>query len=161
MNSITRSLNIVAILTKNRDRKQMFLSIKLYIRLTHARSVSRIYNFIDKNICFRSLFFVEIATMFKLLVILFVNKLYARNDNFKDMTWVINGEFFLLNVEFLFFTLLFNFVKKCLCQTVRRRANWEKTDVIRRTTYQFCIFDSFDTCFDILIRRTTVIRRFE
>ena len=26
MNSITRSLNIVAILTKNRDRKQMFLS---------------------------------------------------------------------------------------------------------------------------------------
>ena len=30
MNSIPRILNIVAILTKNKDRKQIFLSIKLY-----------------------------------------------------------------------------------------------------------------------------------
>ena len=37
-NSIIRSLNIVAILAKNRDQKQMFLSIKLYIGLSHARS---------------------------------------------------------------------------------------------------------------------------
>ena len=34
-----------------------------------------IYSFIDKKICFRSLFFVKIATMFKLLVILFIIKL--------------------------------------------------------------------------------------
>ena len=70
MNSITRSLKIVAILTKNRDQKQMFLSMKLYIQLTHARSS-------------RSLFFVKITTMFLLLVILFIIKLYARNDLFK------------------------------------------------------------------------------
>ena len=38
MSSITRNLNIVAILTKNKDRKKIFLSIKLYIWLTHARS---------------------------------------------------------------------------------------------------------------------------
>ena len=48
MNSITRSLNIVATLTKNRDRKQMFLSIKLYIRLTHARSH---FHFASHSIC--------------------------------------------------------------------------------------------------------------
>ena len=42
------------------------------------------YSFIDKNICFRSLFFVKIATMFKLLVILFIIKLYARSDIFKE-----------------------------------------------------------------------------
>ena len=70
MNSITRSLKIVAILTKNRDQKQMFLSMKLYIQLTHARSS-------------QSLFFVKITTMFLLLVILFIIKLYARNDLFK------------------------------------------------------------------------------
>ena len=40
-------------------------------------------SFTDKNICFRSMFFVKIATMFKLLVILFIIKLYARNDIFK------------------------------------------------------------------------------
>lgn len=38
MSSVTRNLNIVAILTKNKDRKQFFMSIKLYIRLTYARS---------------------------------------------------------------------------------------------------------------------------
>ena len=37
VNSITRSLNIVAILSKNKDRKTL-LSIKLCIRFTHARS---------------------------------------------------------------------------------------------------------------------------
>ena len=36
MKSITRNLNIVAILTKNKDQKQIFLSIKLYIWLTHT-----------------------------------------------------------------------------------------------------------------------------
>ena len=38
VNSITRSLNIVAIMTKKRSKTIFFLSIKLYIRLTHARS---------------------------------------------------------------------------------------------------------------------------
>ena len=39
MNSITRSLNIVAILTKEKQKsKTNFLSIKLYIRLAHAGS---------------------------------------------------------------------------------------------------------------------------
>ena len=37
MNIITRSLNIVTILTKTKI-KNKFLSKKLYIRLTHARS---------------------------------------------------------------------------------------------------------------------------
>ena len=65
------------------------------------------------------------------------------------------------NGEFLCFTLLSNFLKTFLCQTLRRRASLGKTDLIRRTTYQFCIFDSFDVCFGVLIRRTTVIRPFE
>ena len=47
---------------------------------------------------------------------------------------------FSLNGEFLCFTLLFNFVKKFLCQTLRRRANLRKTDLIRGTTYQFAHF---------------------
>ena len=67
-NSITRSLNIVAIMTKNKDQKQMFLSIELYIWLTNGLQfglqlgkwllacVSQIYSFADKNICFRSVF---------------------------------------------------------------------------------------------------------
>ena len=42
MNSITRSLNIGAILTKNKDQKQTFLSIKLHIWLTHARSPCKV-----------------------------------------------------------------------------------------------------------------------
>ena len=54
MNSITRSLNIVTILTKNKDRKQIFLSIE--------------------NL-FSIFFFVKIATMFKLQVILFIIKI--------------------------------------------------------------------------------------
>ena len=69
--------------------------------------------------------------------------------------------FFFLNGEFLCFTLLSNFVKKFLCQTLSRRANLEKTDLTCRTMYQFCIFDSFDTCFGRSIRRTTVIHCFE
>ena len=80
MNSITSSLNIVAILTK-----------KLYIRPTHARShfqwllacVNRIYCFIDEKIIFDLFFFVRIATLFKHLVIPFIIELYARNDRFK------------------------------------------------------------------------------
>ena len=55
---------------------------------------------------------------------------------------------FFLNGEFLCFTTLTNFVKKFLCQTLRRRANLEKTDLICQTTHQFCIFDSFNMCFD-------------
>ena len=43
---------------------------------------------------------------------------------------------FFWNVELLCFTLLFNFVKRFICQTLRRRANLRKTDLIRRTTYQ-------------------------
>ena len=38
MNSITRSLNIVAIWTKSKNRKKRIVSIKLYIQLIHARS---------------------------------------------------------------------------------------------------------------------------
>ena len=68
---------------------------------------------------------------------------------------------FFLNGEFLCFTLLSNFGKKILCQTLRRRANLEKTDLMRATTYQFCIFDQLDTCFGVSIRRTNVIRPFE
>ena len=66
-----------------------------------------------------------------------------------------------MNGEFLCFTFLSNFVKKIICQTLRRRANLEKTYLIRRTTYQFCISDSFDTCMGVSMRRTTVIRCFE
>ena len=66
--------------------------------------------------------------------------------------------FFFLNVEFLCVTLS-NFVKKIICQTLRRRANLEQTDLIRQTTYQFSICDSFDTCFGVSIRRTMVIHR--
>ena len=64
--------------------------------------------------------------------------------NFKMIyiTWVLVC--FFLNDEFLCFLLLSNLVKKILCQTLRRRANLGKTDLIRRTTYQFCIFDSLD-----------------
>ena len=69
---------------------------------------------------------------------------------------------FFLNSEFLCFTLLSNFVKKFICHTLRRRANLEKSDLIRqRTTYQFCIFNSFNMCFDISIHRTMVIHCFE
>ena len=39
--------------------------------------------FTDKKNYFRSLFFVKSVTMFKLLVILFIIKSYARNDLFK------------------------------------------------------------------------------
>ena len=42
--------------------------------------------------------------------------------------------FFFLNGEFLCFTLLSNLVKKVHCQALRRRANLEKTDLIRQTT---------------------------
>ena len=65
--------------------------------------------------------------------------------------------FFCMNDEFLHFTLPSNFVKKFLFQTLRRRANLDKIDLIQQTTYQFCIFDSFDTCFRVSICRTTVI----
>ena len=51
MNIITTNLNKVTILTKDKGRKQFFLSIKLHIWVTHASS--------------------QIATMFKLLVILY------------------------------------------------------------------------------------------
>ena len=65
--------------------------------------------------------------------------------------------FFCMNGEFLHFTLPSKFVKKFLFQTLRRRANLEKIDLIQQTTYQFCIFDSLDTCFGVSICRTTVI----
>ena len=58
---------------------------------------------------------------------------------------------FFLNGEFLCFTLLSNLVKKFLCQTLRRRANLEKTELICQTTYQFCIFNSLNMCFGILV----------
>ena len=66
-----------------------------------------------------------------------------------------------LNGEFLCFTHLSNFVKKILCQTLRRRASLEKTDLICQMMYQFCIFDSFDTCFGVSICRTMVIPPFK
>ena len=68
---------------------------------------------------------------------------------------------FFLNSEVPCFTLLSNLVKNFLCQTLRGRPNLEKSDLIYRTTYQFCILDSFDTCLGVSIRRATVIRRFE
>ena len=38
------------------------------------------------SVCFRSLFFfVKTATMFKLVMILFIIKLYAQNDIFKEV----------------------------------------------------------------------------
>ena len=37
---------------------------------------------------------------------------------------------FFLNGEFLCFTLLSNLVKRILCQTLRKRANLEKTNLI-------------------------------
>ena len=61
-----------------------------------------------------------------------------------DITWVLNGDF-LFNSRLFCFILLSNFVKKVPCQTLRRRANLEKSVLIRRTMYQFCIFDSCDT----------------
>ena len=108
VNSITRSLNIIALLTKNRDWKQMFLSVKLYIRHSHPRSHFQskysIYFengflhvqagyivLLAKNICFWSLFFVKIATMFKLLVILFIVKHYAGNDIFKESLKILKN----------------------------------------------------------------------
>ena len=45
--------------------------------------VSRIYSFIDKKIIFFDVCFVTVVTMFKLLGILFIIKLYAPNDIFK------------------------------------------------------------------------------
>ena len=74
---------------------------------------------------------------------------------------MVNFCFVFLHGKFLCFTLLSNFVKKIICQTLMRRANLEKTDLIWGTTYQFCIFDSFDTCFAVTICRTTVICRFK
>ena len=65
--------------------------------------------------------------------------------------------FFCMNSEFLHFILPSKFVKKFLFQTLRRRASLEKIDLIQQTTYQFCIFDWFDTCFGVSICRTTVI----
>ena len=55
MNSITRSINIVSILTENKT----------------------------KFFCQIFLFFIKIAAIFKFLVTLFIIKLYARNDIFK------------------------------------------------------------------------------
>ena len=75
-----------------------------------------------------------------------------------DVTWVFKRWKCFLNGEFLCFTLLYNFARKF---RKFRRANLEKSDLKRRATYQFCIFDSFNTCFGVSIRRTTVIRRFE
>ena len=78
MNSITRSLNIIAILTKSRDRKQMFLSIELYIRLTYARSHFQ-SKYFKNGFLHVQAEYIKIAIMFELLVILFIIKLYARN----------------------------------------------------------------------------------
>ena len=47
--------------------------------------VSQIYSFINKNVCFWSLFFVKIATVFKLLVILFIIKLICCFKNDKNL----------------------------------------------------------------------------
>ena len=60
------------------------------------------------------------------------------NSSFK--WWII-----FLNSEFLCFTLLSNLVKKFLCQTLRRKANLEKTDAnlektdIRKTMVMCCL----------------------
>ena len=64
INSITRSLNIVTILTKQRSKNFKFC-------------------------------FVKIVTMFKFLVILFIIKLYARNNIFKpkSIVYMINYYF--------------------------------------------------------------------
>ena len=61
---------------------------------------------------------------------------------------------FFLNGEFLCFTLLSNLVKRILCQTLRKRANLEKTDLIiemLNNIYQCCIFHSLNTCSGIYI----------
>ena len=42
-----------------------------------------IYSFFDKKSCFQLLFFIKVASMFKLLVILFIIKTYTPNDIFK------------------------------------------------------------------------------
>ena len=65
--------------------------------------------------------------------------------------------FFFLNGEFL----SFQFSEKISLPNPRRSANLEKPDLIRRTTYQLCLFDSLDTCFGVSIRKTKVIRNLE
>ena len=52
--------------------------------------------------------------------------------------------FFFLNSEFLCFTLFSNLVKKFICQTLRGWVNLEKTNLMHRMMYKFCIFDSLD-----------------
>ena len=69
--------------------------------------------------------------------------------------------FFFLNGEFLCFTLFSNLVKKFICETLRRKADLEKTDLIHITTHQFCIFDSLDMCFSVSIYRTMVAHGLE
>ena len=53
MNSITRDLNIFAILTENKDQKQIFC-LQNYIFSLHMHEVvacvSQIYSFIDKKL---------------------------------------------------------------------------------------------------------------
>ena len=64
---------------------------------------------------------------------------------------------YFLNGEFL----CFQFSEKISLPNPRRNANLEKPDLIRRTTYQLCLFDSLDTCFGVSIRKTKVIRNLE
>ena len=68
---------------------------------------------LTKN-CFRSLFFVKIVTMFKLLVILFIIKLYARNDIFKpaDITFTSYESKSRTNTETFIRTFLGNLLTK-------------------------------------------------
>ena len=63
----------------------MFSWIKLYIFIA---CVSGICSLIGKKNFFDLCFFVKIVTMFKLLVILLVIKLYARNGIFKNGDWL-------------------------------------------------------------------------
>ena len=72
-------MNIVAILTKSKDRKHIFLSIKKPFSKWRLAYVSRIYNFIDKKIvsdlCFLSKSF---------LVILFIIKIWLAAIRFSS-----------------------------------------------------------------------------
>ena len=74
MNIITRSLKNSCKFDKKQRSKTIFLVNRtIYSAYTWLLAcVSRKYSFIDKKNCFRSLFFVKIASMFKLLVIVFI-----------------------------------------------------------------------------------------
>ena len=54
----------------------------------------------------------------------------------------------------------FQFSEKISLQNPKEKSQFRKTDLIHGMMYQFCIFDSLDTCFGVSIHRTTVIPHF-